>query len=128
MAVRDVRVEWRMPAASPATTPGLARVLGPWTATAIVVGTVIGTGVFIVPAEVARSAGSLSIVLLAWVAGGALSLFGALTYAELGAAIPEAGGEYAFIGRAFGERWAYRSAGRTRCWRGPAPMRRWLPD
>ncbi len=82
----------------------LVRGLGGWAAAAIVVGTMVGTGIFIVPGEMARDAGSPGIVLLAWIAGGALTIFGALSYAELGAAIPEAGGEYAYMTRAYGPR------------------------
>jgi APA family basic amino acid/polyamine antiporter len=82
----------------------LVRGLSGCAAAAIVVGTMVGTGIFIVPAEMARDAGSPGLILLAWVAGGALTLFGALSYAELGAAIPEAGGEYAYMTRAYGPR------------------------
>src|ERR1700680_1961911 len=80
----------------------LVRGLGPWTSAAIVVGTMIGTGIFLKPAEMAADAGSVVIVFAAWIVGGILSLFGALAFAELGAAIPEAGGEYAFLRRGFG--------------------------
>ena len=80
----------------------LVRGLGPWTSAAIVVGTMIGTGIFLKPAEMAADAGSTLVVFLAWLAGGVLSLFGALAFAELGAAIPEAGGEYAYLRRGFG--------------------------
>lgn len=85
----------------------LVRGLGKWSSAAIVVGTMVGTGIFLKPAEMAADAGSLLIVLAAWIAGGALSLFGALAYAELGAAIPEAGGEYAYLRRAFGPVWGF---------------------
>jgi len=85
----------------------LVRGLGPWTSAAIVVGTMIGTGIFLKPAEMAADAGSLLIVFAAWIAGGILSLFGALAFAELGAAIPEAGGEYAYLRRAFGPVWGF---------------------
>jgi APA family basic amino acid/polyamine antiporter len=85
----------------------LVRGLGPWTSAAIVVGTMIGTGIFLKPAEMAADAGSLLIVFAAWIAGGILSLFGALAFAELGAAIPEAGGEYAYLRRAFGPMWGF---------------------
>ena len=85
----------------------LVRGLGKWSAAAIVVGTMVGTGIFLKPAEMAADAGSLSVVLAAWVAGGALSLFGALCFAELGAALPEAGGEYAYLRRAFGPVWGF---------------------
>jgi APA family basic amino acid/polyamine antiporter len=80
----------------------LVRGLGPWSSAAIVVGTMIGTGIFLKPAEMAADAGSTLVVFLAWLAGGILSLFGALAFAELGAAIPEAGGEYAYLRRGFG--------------------------
>ncbi len=85
----------------------LVRGLGPWAAMAIVVGTMIGTGIFLKPAEMAREAGSVGIVYAAWVVGGVLSLFGALAFAELGSAIPEAGGEYAYLSRAFGPVWGF---------------------
>jgi APA family basic amino acid/polyamine antiporter len=85
----------------------LIRGLGPWTSAAIVVGTMIGTGIFLKPAEMAADAGSVAIVFAAWIVGGILSLFGALSFAELGAAIPEAGGEYAYLRRAFGPVWGF---------------------
>ena len=85
----------------------LIRGLGPWTSAAIVIGTMIGTGIFLKPAEMAADAGSLAIVFAAWIVGGILSLFGALAFAELGAAIPEAGGEYAYLRRGFGPVWGF---------------------
>jgi len=85
----------------------LVRGLGPWASASIVVGTMIGTGIFLKPAEMAADAGSVSIVFAAWIVGGILSLFGALSYAELGAAIPEAGGEYAYLRRGFGPVWGF---------------------
>src|SRR4029450_6602987 len=72
--------------------------------TALVVGTVIGTGVFIKLAFLARDAGSPLLVLAAGVAAGLLSLAGALSYAELGAMLPHAGGEYVYLRRSYGER------------------------
>jgi APA family basic amino acid/polyamine antiporter len=65
--------------------------------------TVIGTGVFLKTAPMAQLVGSPSKVLLAWLAAGFLSLAGALTYAELGAMMPEAGGEYVFLREAYGD-------------------------
>lgn len=62
----------------------------------------IGTGIFLKPGEMAAVGGSVSIVYAAWIAGGLLSLFGALSFAELGAAIPEAGGQYAYLKRGLG--------------------------
>jgi basic amino acid/polyamine antiporter, APA family len=85
----------------------LVRALGPWASAAIVVGTMIGTGIFLKPAEMAREGKSVSIVFSAWIVGAILSIFGALSFAELGAAIPEAGGEYAYLRRGFGPTWGF---------------------
>src|SRR5579871_2797387 len=82
--------------------PHLLRALGVSQACAIVVGTIIGSGIFLVPAEMMQAVGSARLVYLAWVAGGALSFFGALTYAELGAMKPQAGGEYVYVRDAYG--------------------------
>jgi APA family basic amino acid/polyamine antiporter len=71
--------------------------------TALVVGTVIGTGVFIKSAIMAQDAGSPLLVLAAWVAAGLLSLAGALSYAELGAMLPQAGGEYVYLRHSYGQ-------------------------
>src|SRR6201985_1736583 len=67
----------------------------------------IGTGIFLKPAEMAREGRFVSVVFAAWIVGAILSLFGALSYAELGAAIPEAGGEYAYLRRGFGPVWGF---------------------
>ena len=88
-------------------SPELIRGLGPWSAAAIVVGTMIGTGIFIKPASMAQVAGTVGLVTLAWLIGGALSLFGALSAAELGAALPKAGGTYAYMSRAYGPIWGF---------------------
>jgi APA family basic amino acid/polyamine antiporter len=80
----------------------LARGLSLRDAIALVL-TVIGTGVFLKTATMAQLVGSPNKVLLAWVAAGLLSLAGALTYAELGAMMPEAGGEYVFLREAYGD-------------------------
>jgi APA family basic amino acid/polyamine antiporter len=82
--------------------PELLRELNVWHATAIVVGTVIGSGIFLVPAEMMQGAGSAKLVYLAWIVGGLLSFFGALTYAELGALRPFAGGEYVYVRDGYG--------------------------
>ena len=84
------------------TAPELARDLGPSHATAVVVGTIIGSGIFLVPAEMMQAVGSAELVYLAWIIGGLLSFFGALTYAELGAMKPQAGGEYVYVRDAYG--------------------------
>lgn len=80
----------------------LRRDLGKWGAIAMVVGTVIGSGIFAVPKAMTLEVGSPGMVFVVWVFGGILTLFGALTYAELAAAIPEAGGEYAYLRTAYG--------------------------
>ena len=85
----------------------LVRGLGPLASGGIVVGTMIGTGIFLKPAEMAREGRFVSVVFAAWIVGAILSLFGALSYAELGAAIPEAGGEYAYLRRGFGPAWGF---------------------
>jgi basic amino acid/polyamine antiporter, APA family len=82
--------------------PELRRVLGFWAAFSIVVGTVIGSGIFRVPAEMVRAVGSPAQVFAVWIFGGILSLFGALSYAELSAMLPEAGGEYVYLNAAYG--------------------------
>src|SRR5436853_256784 len=74
---------------------------------AMVVGHIIGTGVFLVPSAMTRATGSVGLVFLVWVVGGALSLFGALTIAELGAAMPEAGGAYVYLRRGLGPVWGF---------------------
>lgn len=82
--------------------PMLVRGLNVWHATSIVAGTIIGSGIFLVPAEMMQAVGSAGLVYLAWVVGGLLSFFGALTYAELGSVRPFAGGEYVYVRDAYG--------------------------
>ena len=82
--------------------PELVRGLNVWHATSIVAGTIIGSGIFLVPAEMMQAVGSAGLVYLAWVVGGLLSFFGALTYAELGSVRPFAGGEYVYVRDAYG--------------------------
>src|SRR5580658_687311 len=85
----------------------LKRDLGIWAALAIVVGTVIGSGIFRVPQAMILNVGSVQLVFLVWVVGGMLSLAGALTYAELAAAMPGAGGEYVYLTEAYGPLWGF---------------------
>jgi basic amino acid/polyamine antiporter, APA family len=80
----------------------LARDLKLSHAGAVVVGTIIGSGIFLVPSEMMQAVGSARMVYLAWVVGGLLSFFGALTYAELGSMKPQAGGEYVYVRDAYG--------------------------
>jgi APA family basic amino acid/polyamine antiporter len=98
-------------------TGGLVRALGPWQAASLVVGTIIGTGVFLKTAVMAQLGGSPLWVLAAWGVAGALSLAGALTYAELGGMFPHAGGEYVYLREGWG-RFLGFLYGWTRFWIG----------
>ena len=87
--------------------PSLERVLSLLDATMINVGGIIGSGIFMVPATVAFFTGSSSLFFLVWILGGIISLFGALSVAELGAAMPQAGGQYVYLNEAYGPIWGY---------------------
>jgi basic amino acid/polyamine antiporter, APA family len=80
----------------------LPRRLGIVDATAIVIGIVIGSGIFVLPNLIARSLPSAPAILAVWVVAGALSFFGALAYAELGAMLPATGGQYIYLREAYG--------------------------
>lgn len=86
---------------------GLRRELGVWGAASIVVGTVIGSGIFLVPRRMVLETGSTELVFAVWIFGGLLSLAGALTYAELATMMPEAGGEYNYLKAAYGPFWGF---------------------
>ena len=81
---------------------GLLRKLGLFDSTMVMVGIVIGSGIFLTTGIMAKSISSSGLILLAWFVGGLLTLAGALTYAELGAAMPEAGGQYVYLREAYG--------------------------
>src|SRR5271169_5163887 len=85
----------------------LRRDLGMGAAMSIVIGTVIGSGIFLVPHDMIARVGAPGMVFFIFVFGGLLSLAGALSYAELAAALPEAGGEYAYLREAYGPIWGY---------------------
>jgi basic amino acid/polyamine antiporter, APA family len=85
------------------TQSELPRVLNASHATSIVVGIIIGSGIFLVPREMMAAVGSSRMVYAVWIIGGLLSLFGAMTYAEIAAAHPRYGGEYAFLREAYGD-------------------------
>src|SRR5215469_11033076 len=72
-------------------------------ATSLVVGIIIGTGIFLKCATVAQAVGTPGLVLAAWVAAGVVAMLGALCFAELGALLPHAGGEYVYLRTAYGE-------------------------
>jgi len=89
------------------TQSPLVRGLGPVATTAIVVGNVIGTGVFLKSRVMTCNVGTPGRVIAVWIVAGLLSLAGALTYAELAAMWPRAGGEYVFIRNAYNSRLAF---------------------
>lgn len=76
-------------------------------ATSLVIGSVIGGGIFLVPSVIARHLPSPTAILLVWLFAGVLSFFGALAFAELGAMMPATGGQYVFLREAYGSLWAF---------------------
>jgi len=101
-----------LPSAIPASNQSpsrrsLARVLGVRDGIAIVVGTVIGSGIFLVPGPIARQLPTLGLVLLVWITGGVLSLFGSLSIGELAANFPGAGGLYVYLRQLYGRPLAF---------------------
>ena len=91
-----------MSASPPAPPPRLVRALGPWMAAAVVVGTVIGSGVFKKPQMVAQHVPYFGLAALAWVLGGVLALLGSLAIAEVAVLYPRAGGNYVFLREGYG--------------------------
>ena len=89
------------------TSEGLVRGLGRWDATFLTIGSVVGTGIFITTADIARVLPHPGMILLVWTLAGFLTLAGALTYAELGAMFPRAGGMYHFLKEAYGPFWGF---------------------
>ena len=90
-------------AAAPATSHGLVRRLGLFDATMLVMGGIIGSGIFVNPAEVARHVQNPGLMVGVWLLGGVVALTGALVYAELAARRPEVGGQYAYLRDAYGQ-------------------------
>jgi APA family basic amino acid/polyamine antiporter len=97
-SVRDAAGE----AATKAGSVELVRALGPWDATSLTIGAVIGTGVFLVASDIAKALPHGGMLLLVFLVGGLLSLSGALTFAELGAMYPRAGGIYHYLREGYG--------------------------
>jgi basic amino acid/polyamine antiporter, APA family len=87
--------------------PALVRELGAWDGALITIGSVVGTGIFLTTADMARVLPRPGLILLAWVLGGVFTLFGALTFGELGAMFPRAGGQYHFLREALGPAWGF---------------------
>jgi len=84
------------------TKIALPRILSLWDVVMIVIGGVIGSGIFLTPSEIAADVPAPLLMLAVWVVGGLLSFFGAVAFAELGAAMPEAGGIYVYLREAYG--------------------------
>jgi APA family basic amino acid/polyamine antiporter len=93
--------------AAPGEKPRLAQSLGLFSATAIVIGSMIGSGIYIVNADIARGTDSPALYLAAWVVTGAMTLIGALSYGELAAMMPKAGGQYVYLREALGPLWGF---------------------
>ena len=85
----------------------LIRGLGVWAAGSLVVGNIVGSGIFLVSSSMIRGVGTPEAVLLVWIFGGLLALSGALAYAELGAMLPETGGDYVYLREAYGPLWGF---------------------
>src|SRR5688572_22011521 len=98
-----------LPEAVPATEarPGLVRGLGTWDGALLTIGSIVGTGIFLTTADMARVLPHPGLLLAVWLAGGLLTLAGALTYGELGAMFPRAGGMYHYLKEAYGPLWGF---------------------
>jgi len=90
-----------------AEKPQLMRALGLREGIAVHIGTIIGSGIFIVPAAIAGHLHSMGPIMIVWIFGGLLILFGALTLAELSSVLPQAGGPYVYLKPSFGRLWAF---------------------
>ena len=94
-------------AATAAAEPGLIKSLGLLDASMIVAGSMIGSGIFIVSAGIARQVGSPALLLIVWLVSGLMTMMAALCYGELAAAMPLAGGEYVFLRESLGPMWGF---------------------
>jgi basic amino acid/polyamine antiporter, APA family len=95
------------PSRSQETSPGFVRELGLLDSTMIVAGSMIGSGIFIVPAEISRQVGSAGWLLMVWVVTGLLTIAAALSYGELAAMMPKAGGQYVYLREAYSPLWGF---------------------
>ena len=91
----------------PGEAPRLAQTLGLFSSTAIVIGSMIGSGIYIVDADIARGTNSPALYLGAWVVTAILTLIGALSYGELAAMMPKAGGQYVYLRESLGPLWGF---------------------
>ena len=89
------------------TNEGFIRGLGLLDSTMIVAGSMIGSGIFIVSADIARQVGSPGWLLVVWIVTGLLTMIGALSYGELAAMMPKAGGQYVYLREAYSPFWGF---------------------
>src|SRR5262245_54921045 len=87
--------------------PKFVQALGLWDSTMIVAGSMIGSGIFIVSAEISRQVGSAGWLLLVWLVTGVLTVTVALSYGELAAMMPQAGGQYVYLREAYSPLWGF---------------------
>src|ERR1700688_1969241 len=96
-----------LPPSAAKNEPGFVRAIGLFDGTMIVVGSMIGSGIFIVSADIARQTGSPGGLLLTWILTGLLTIAAALSYGELAALFPRAGGQYVYLREAFSPLWGF---------------------
>src|ERR1700755_3412184 len=87
--------------------PQFVQGMGLFSATAIVMGSMIGSGIFIVPADMSRLLGSPALLIAAWLVTALMTIIGALSYGELAAMMPKAGGQYVYLREALGPLWGF---------------------
>src|SRR3954452_2650425 len=92
---------------APALKPGLLRQLGLFSASALVISNMVGTGIFATTGYMAGDLGSASTILACWAVGALFALAGALSYSELGINFPSSGGEYVYLTHAYGPEWGF---------------------
>src|SRR5438874_7544502 len=90
-----------------AAKPGLLRQLGLFSASALVISNMVGTGIFVSTGYMAGDLGSASLILACWGVGALFAFAGALSYSELGVNFPSSGGEYVYLTHAFGPEWGF---------------------
>src|SRR5271157_5412259 len=93
--------------ADPPSKPAFQQKLGLFDATMLVAGSMIGSGIFIVSADISRDVGSTGWLLGIWLLAGLITIMGALSYAELAAMMPQAGGQYVYLREAYGPIWGF---------------------
>jgi len=96
-----------LPPGSTKSEPGFVRAIGLFDGTMIVVGSMIGSGIFIVAADISRQTGSAGGLLLTWIITGLLTISAALSYGELAALFPHAGGQYIYLREAYSPLWGF---------------------